>query len=241
MALPILNSRPHIEIKIPSKGVKAKFVPFAVGEEKILLMAQETKDSRQVMLAITQIIAICLIDDSIKVEDFTAFDVEYVYTKLFAASSKNIITLKYIEETDGKEYTVLVNLEDIEIDAPKVNKVIDLGQDGLKIVLKYPSLLASVSDIDDSSTKLDVIDAILIASIEKVYDNQEVYSDWTAEEFVVFFNTMPVRVIDELNDFFSSIPVLTHTISYKRDDGFIREVELRGINDFFTFAFQEPL
>ena len=85
MPLPKINT-PTYELELPSTGKKIKYRPFLVREEKILIMALESEDMKQITDAIIQILSDCIQTRGVKVADLSTFDIEYLFLNVRAKS-----------------------------------------------------------------------------------------------------------------------------------------------------------
>ena len=171
--LPSLKT-PKYQVTIPSTGKKVKYRPFLVKEEKVLLMAKESKDPRDTMEAMKDILSACLLG-TVKVEDLALFDIEYLFMKIRAKSVGEIIDLnlkcknKVYEKDSGKHQEcgtlipISINLEKLKIKRTEGHTNIIPLQGNVGIVMKYPTI-----DIIDKLEKIDESDVmdIIISSIE---------------------------------------------------------------------------
>ena len=147
-------SHPIFQITIPSTKKRINFRRFLASEEKILLMAKESDDRIDKLLAIRQVINNCLIDD-LNVDDMSTFDFDYVFMKLRANSIDNMVEIKYTDTEDNEQYLVQIDLNKIEIRLPKkINDVVDVT-DNIKLKLQYPTMgkmIASIESLKELQT-----------------------------------------------------------------------------------------
>jgi hypothetical protein len=236
MGLPVL-SHPTFSLILPSTQQKVAFRPFLVKEEKLLLIAQASDDQTDIIRAIKQVIANCIIDQSVDVNKFTTFDLEYFFVKLRAKSVQNLITLSYRDNEDQKIYDVQVNLDDIEVIRDKeVSNTIEVSPTS-KITLRYPqiSVMDTVKDIDDA---VDFNFAIMQACIEAIEDNGTTYKteDFSREEVQQFLDSLDVNSYQGIQKFIEAMPRLEHTISYINSNGKVVKIVLKTLTDFFTLG-----
>jgi len=118
MALPKIQS-PTFEVIIPSINKTVLFRPFLVKEEKILLMAQQSNDDKDIIKAIKQVVNNCCLDDKLDIDKLATFDLEYLFLKLRARSVNNVVEILYKDAEDEKEYKFSINLDDVEVTMPK--------------------------------------------------------------------------------------------------------------------------
>jgi len=234
MSLPAIQ-HPTFSLVLPSTKQQIHFRPFLVKEEKILLVAQSSGDQSDIVRAIKQVVASCIVDPGIDVNRFTTFDLEYFFIKLRARSVQNIINLSYKDAEDEKIYEVSINLDEVEVteqqDVPNTLAITD----EMGIVLKYPQL-----DIMSSVEKItDVVEfnfMIMQACIDSVYDNDKVYktSEFTREEVQNFLDSLDVKTYQGIQKFIEAMPRLEHTVSYTNSNGKEVSITLKTLTDFFT-------
>ena len=111
MPLPKINT-PTFELVLPSNGKKIKYRPFLVREEKILVMAMESDDMKQITSAIIDILNNCILTRGIKIEKLSTFDIEYLFLNVRAKSVGESIEISILAQDDNKtRVPVKVNLE----------------------------------------------------------------------------------------------------------------------------------
>lgn len=244
MPLPKINT-PIFELILPSTGETVKYRPFLVKEQKILMLAMEGNDDKDISTAIKQIINNCAID-SIDVEKLPSFDVEYFFTRLRAKSIAENVDLnmrhergknKSGQECNG-ETKVSINLMDIEVSKPEnhIDKIILDENAGIGVKLKYPTM----KNVDTSSAKtdLDLATISIISSIEYIFDKEEIYKkeDHTEKDIISFIDSLSQNQFEKLAKFFETIPKLKHTIKWTcKKCGEDDSVVLEGMNNFFAF------
>jgi hypothetical protein len=232
MALPKIQT-PMFFIKIPSLQKELKFRPFLVKEEKLLLMAQQSNDNEEI-LALTQIINNCCLDN-IDVDKLTTFDIEYIFLKLRARSVNNIVKLRYRDTEDDKIYDFELNLDDIEVifDKDHVNKIQITDEVG--VILKYPTLKVG-EKVAKADNEGDMLNNILISCIDVIYDKEKVYpaKDSTEQELIEFIENLDTKTFKKIEQFFTTMPKLYHEIKYENSLGHERIIKLSTLKDFFT-------
>lgn len=235
MTLPIVNTAKY-EAKIPSTGQKIFFRPYLVKEEKILYLANESHDSRQKMNAILDVVAGCIID-KIDPKTLTSFDVQYLFLKIRSKSvgEKANIVVKCKECDHENDYTV--NLEEIQIEMPKVDNKIQLT-DNIRLTMKWPSHTAITRSgaMDDRKSEIDktlIITGLCIDSIQTETENI-MMKDVTEAEILAFLESLNSVQYSKITAFVGAIPVLTHDISFTCVNCNHENVyTLNGVNDFF--------
>ena len=138
MSLPKISYPVHT-IQIPSTKKNAKFRPFLVKEEKLLLMAKESQNNADILKSIKQIVNNCCLDDNFDDKKITIFDLEYLFIKLRAFSVDNVVKVSYRDEEDNQNYDFEIDLEEVKIDFPEKNDNNIKISDKFGILMKYPS------------------------------------------------------------------------------------------------------
>ena len=235
MALPVLTI-PTYELEVPSTDEKIKYRPFLVKEEKILLMAMESGDNKEIIRAIQDIVKECTYD-KLKLSTMPMFDIEYLFLNIRAKSVGEITTLR-LKCPDDEKTTVKVdvNLTEIEVQTDKnhTNKI-ELT-DEMGIMMKYPTIDSFAGDMSEinASNMLEVISGC----IDSIYDKggEEVFEakDQTKKELIEFIEQLNSKQFKNIQGFFDTMPKLKHTIKVKNPKTKKEsEVVLQGLNDFF--------
>jgi len=235
MSLPKINY-PIFEVVIPSSKQKVKMRPFLVKEEKILLTAQTTGNTRDVVLAIKQVVNNCLLDD-VDVDKLATFDLEYLFIKLRGRSINNIIDVTYRDPDDEQDYTLQIDLDKVDIvNDPDHNSNIKIN-DQLGLVLRYPKT-DMLKAVEQASSEVDLYFEVIKYCIDKVYDENEVYDtkDYTDEELVEFITSLDVSTFKEIQKFLETMPKLHYETSYTNSNGVEKKVVLQNLNDFFILG-----
>jgi len=239
MPLPKIAT-PSYELELPSTGETIHYRPFLVKEEKVLVIALESEDTKQITTAIKTVIKNCILTKNIKVETLPTFDIEYLFLNIRAKSVGEEIEVNVICP-DDEETTVTVK---IDLDAIKVeknenhtNKIkID---DSIMMEMKYPSLDQFIkNNFDFKKTNAMEQSFDLIAScIDKIYTEEEVWSagDVTKKELMEFLEQMNSTQFKEIETFFETMPKLSHTIQVTNPKTEVEsEVILEGLSSFFA-------
>jgi T4 bacteriophage base plate protein len=232
MALPKIK-HPTYNVTIPSNKQKVNIRPFTVQEEKLLLMARQSENAEDSINTIKQIITNCVIE-SIDVDKLATFDIEYLFVKLRAKSVGEIVELEYKDTETNESIKFKVNLDDVEIkyNPNHTNKFIISGEVGVS--MRYPSI-SELKQIENDMIADKTITGILSKCIDKIFDNDNVYTDYTDSELEEFINSLPVEAMTKIREFFETMPSLEYTTKVKNKAGKEIDVELRGINNFFTY------
>jgi hypothetical protein len=232
---PIKNEYPTYELTIPSTGQKVRFRPYLSKEEKILLIAKEGSLA-DVIYAVKQVIANCIID-KIDLDSLAAFDIDYIFIKLYSKSVNNIITVPYIDNEDKQVHKHDIDLDKVVVEVnPNHNKTIKIT-DETGVIMKYPGTTLS-DDFKTAQNKADILFAIIKMCLDKVYDEEEIYnfSDYSSEDINEFLETLPVGTLNKMEQFLETMPQLKYVVNYKNKLGNERKIVLSKLSDFFTLA-----
>ena len=239
MPLPKITT-PTYELELPSTGQTVKYRPFLVKEEKVLVIALESEDNKQITTAIKAVLKSCVQTKGIKVEALPTFDIEYLFLNIRGKSVGETIEVNITCPDDGKTTVPMtIELDDIQIQRTEghTNKIkIDSN---IMMELKYPSLdefIKNNFDFNDKNAMEQSFD--LIAScIDKIYTEDEVWvaADCTKKEMREFLESMNSTQFKDIEKFFDTMPKLSHTINVKNPETKVEsEVVLEGLSSFFA-------
>jgi hypothetical protein len=237
MALPLVNVTPNYELIIPSTGQRISFRPYLVKEEKVLLMAFESQDTRSILRAMIDTIASCITED-IDINTLTTFDVEYMFLKIRGKSVGEGSTVMIKCKSCEADNEVTVNLDNIEIDVPKKDNVVTLSPT-VSVEMKYPSYTDMInSDMIGGDKDADANDIIriVIQGISAILTEEERFDvkDYSYDDLVQFVEQLTSDQFMKLNSFFDDMPQLKHNVEFKCEScGEDNQVELAGMADFF--------
>ncbi len=233
MALPKLDSS-RFETVIPSTGQRITYRPYLVKEEKILMMAMETSDQKQIVRATKDIIKSCVFDD-IDVNKLAVFDVEHMFLELRSKSVGETINLKVKCESCEAMNDQTVDFSDINVDVPESNNTIMIT-DTVGLTMRYPSF-DDVSAIETNNDEtVETAFSIIQACIENIFDEEEVYlaKDEGPKKIREFVESMSSSQFVKIQDFFENMPALKSVIEYECSScGAHNKTELRGLQSFF--------
>jgi len=239
MPLPTIVT-PTYELELPSTGKKIKYRPFLVKEEKLLVLALESQDTKQITTAIRTVLKNCIQSRGVKVELLPTFDIEYLFLNIRGKSVGEEIEVNLIAPDDKEtSVPVTINIDDIKIKKNKghTNKI-KLDKT-LMMEMKYPSLDEFVKNNFDFDGEVDMDQSFdLIAScIDKIYNDEEVWStaDCTKKEVKDFLEQMNSLQFKEIETFFDSMPKLSHTVTFTNPNTNVEStVVLEGLSSFFA-------
>ena len=237
MALPKLNT-PTYELEVPSTDEKIKYRPFLVKEEKILLMAMESKDNAQIINAVKDIVSSCTFE-KLNVATMPMFDMEYIFLNIRAKSVGEVSKLKILCPDDKKTYaSVELDLTKVEVQvgddhSNKIELTDDMG-----IIMTYPtidSFLESGIETVNASNMLDVVGSCVLQIYEQKGEKVYEAKDQTKKELTEFIEQLNTKQFKDVQKFFDTMPRLKHTIKIKNPKTKkTSEVTLSGLNDFFA-------
>ena len=236
MALPKLNT-PTYELEIPSTDEKIQYRPFLVKEEKILMMALETKDNAQIVNAVKDIVNECTFN-KVNISTMPMFDTEYIFLQIRSKSVGEVSKLKLLCPDDKKTYAdVELDLNEVKVQVgdDHTNKI-ELTDD-MGIIMTYPSIDSfSASGIQDinASNMIDVIGSCILQIYEQKGEKVYEAKDQTKKELTEFIEQLNTKQFQDVQKFFDTMPRLKHTIKIKNPKTKkTSEVTLSGLNDFF--------
>ncbi len=232
MALPNIVT-PEFDTTIPSTKEPIKFRPFLVKEEKILYMAMESNEQKDIFNAITKILKECILTEGVDTQKFTAYDLEYLFLKLRSKSVGEVIKVSLNHEC-GKANEIEINLDSIEVKFnDEHNYKIDIGN-GIGMVMTDP-MATMFSNINEKESEFSQFIDIIIGCVDVVYDENEVYNDFTREEMREFIEKLTKEQFEKLVEFFNTIPKLSHDVEYTCEHcGKEESQKIEGLQSFFT-------
>jgi hypothetical protein len=240
MALPRVDV-PTYELTLPSVDRKVKFRPFLVKEEKILYIAMETGDNKQMVNALKEIVDACTFN-ALQVYNLPIFDIEFIFLQLRAKSVSEISKFRTICSDDGITYTeaeVDLTKVEVQVDDNHTNKIIIDEKRNLGLVLKYPTLKNYDFGKEVNKAEIEKVFNVLIDCIDHVFEGEKIYpaKDSTKQELRDFVENMPQESFAKVKTFFDTMPRLKHEIQVTNPKtGIVNKIKLEGIADFFELA-----
>ena len=239
MPLPRIAT-PTYELELPSTEQTIKFRPFLVKEEKLLVIALESENTKQITNAIKTVIKNCIETKGIKVETLPTFDIEYLFLNIRAKSVGEEIDVNIICPDDEEtSVSVKINVDEIKIQTNEdhTNKI--KLDDTLMMEMKYPSLEQFIKnnfDISNNSA-IDQSFELVASCVDKIYNEDEVWAaaDVTKKELMDFLDQMNTTQFKQIEKFFETMPKLSHTIKVTNPNTEVEsEVVLEGLSSFFA-------
>jgi hypothetical protein len=235
MALPQV-ALPTYELEVPSTGKTIKYRPFVVKEEKVLLLALESGDEKQIEDATKTLLKNC-IQSRVKIDDLAIFDLEYIFLNIRAVSVGEVVEMLLTCEDDGEtQVRYNLNLTDVQVSKPEGHSSKIMLNDELGVIMKYPSFSEFVKvSIIGKDTSDEVVE-IMSRCIDQIFDAEDVYdsSTTTKKEFEEFLGGLTNSQFEKVQKFFEEMPVLKHDIKVRNPNtGVENEFTIAGLANFF--------
>ena len=239
MPLPKIAT-PTYELELPSTEKTIKYRPFLVKEEKLLVIALESEDNKQITTAVKSVIQNCILSRGIKVEQLPTFDIEFLFLNIRGKSVGEELEVNLICPDDGKtQVSVWLDLDEIKVFKPEghTNRInID---DTIAMEMKYPSLEQFISSNFDFTDKnaMDQSFELIASCIDKVFTEEEVWAaaDCTKKEIKEFVESMNSSQFKKIEKFFETMPKLSHKLTIKNPKTKVEsDVVLEGLASFFA-------
>ena len=238
MPLPKIAT-PTYELELPSTGKTIKYRPFLVKEEKVLVIALESEDTKQITNAIKAVLKNCVLTKGIKVETLPTFDIEFLFLNIRGKSVGEEIEVNIVCPDDGEtNVPVFIDLDSIQVERSDDHTNQIKLDDDLMMEMKYPSLEQFIKNNFDfqEGNQMDQSFELIATCIDKIYNEDEVWAtaDCTKKEVKDFLESMNSSQFKEIEKFFESMPKLKHTIEVTNPNTKVKsEVVLEGLASFF--------
>jgi len=239
MPLPKIST-PTYELELPSSGETIQYRPFLVREEKLLVLALESEDTKQITTAIKTVIKSCILTKGVKVETLPTFDIEYLFLNIRGKSVGEELEVNVVCPDDEQTLVpITISIDDISVkkseDHVKQIKV----DDSIMMEMKYPSLDQFIKNNFDFASGGTVEQSFdLVAScIDQIYTQEESWatSDLPKKEVVEFLDQMNSSQFKQIEKFFETMPKLSHEVKVKNPNtGVESTVVLEGLSSFFA-------
>ena len=239
MPLPKIAT-PTYELELPSTGKTISYRPFLVKEEKVLVIALESEDNKQITTAIKAVLKSCILTKGLKVENLPTFDIEYLFLNIRGKSVGEELEVNIICPDDEKtEVPVTIYLDDIQVqkDENHTNKI--KVDSSIMMEMKYPSLDQFIKNNFDFNDKnaMDQSFDLIATCIDKIYTEDDVWAtaDCTKKEVKEFLESMNSTQFKSIETFFETMPKLSHTIKVTNPKTKVEsDVVLEGLASFFA-------
>ena len=238
MPLPTIAT-PTYELTLPSSNRKIKYRPFLVKEEKILILAMESQDSKQIARAVKDVISKCILSKGIKVEKLATFDIEYLFLNIRGKSVGEQIEVMVTCPDDNKtQVPMSINVDSIKVQKDK-NHSTDIKLDDVYTLrMKYPSLTEFIKNNFGAMGEMNVDDTFdLIAScIDQVYSEEESWAseECTKKELTNFIESLNSNQFKKVENFFETMPKLSHSVKVLNPNTKVEsDIKIEGLQSFF--------
>ena len=240
MPLPTIET-PTYELKLPSSSKKIKYRPFLVKEEKILILALESKDQNEITNAVTDVLKKCILTRGVKVDDLPTFDIEYIFLNIRAKSiGEDIKMMVTCPDDNETKVPVTVYVDEIKVVRPEDHTTDIVLDDKMTLRMRYPSLNQFIDDNfeveDEPETVVDKTFKVIADCMETVFTKEDAWDakDYTPDERLKFVEQLSSKQYKQVEKFFATMPKLSHTIEVinpnTKEKG---SVVLEGLADFF--------
>jgi len=235
MALPQV-SLPTYELELPSNGKKIKYRPFVVKEEKVLLLALESGDDKQIEDATKTLLKNC-VQSRVKIDDLPIFDLEYIFLNPRAVSVGEVVEMMLTCEDDGEtQVRYNLNLTEVEVTKPEGHDSKIMLSDTMGVIMKYPSFEEFIKiSIIGKDTSSEVIE-IMAKSVDQIFDGEDVYDSSTTskKEFIQFIEGLTNKQFESVQAFFEGMPQLKKEVKITNPNtGVENTFVIQGLANFF--------
>ena len=237
MPLPKIST-PTYELVLPSSGRKIKYRPFLVKEEKILIIALESQDQKQIANSIKSILGNCILTRGTKVENLSTFDIEYLFLNVRGKSvGEQIEVMVTCPDDEKTQVPMSINIDSIKVEKSKDHKTDIKLDDQYTLKMRYPSLNEFIkTNFSADEMKVDDTFDLIASCIDQIYSEEESWTqeDCTKKEMVEFLEQLNSSQFKEIETFFETMPKLSHKVKVKNPNtGVESEIVLEGLQNFF--------
>lgn len=239
MPLPKIAT-PTYELELPSTGKNLKYRPFLVKEEKLLVLALESENTKEITTAIKNVIKSCVLTRGVKIETLPTFDIEYLFLNIRGKSVGEEVEVNIICPDDGETYApVKINIDEVEVKKSDEHSNKIKLDENLVMEMKYPSLDQFIKSNFDFSedTAMDQSFDMVATCIDKIYNAEEVWtaSDCSKKELIDFLEQMNSSQFKEIEKFFETMPKLSHEVKVTNPNTKVEStIVLEGLSSFFA-------
>ena len=237
MPLPKIST-PTYELVLPSSGRKIKYRPFLVKEEKILIIALESQDQKQIANSIKSILSNCILTRGTKVDKLSTFDIEYLFLNVRGKSvGEQIEVMVTCPDDEKTQVPMSINIDSIKVEKSKDHKTDIKLDDQYTLKMRYPSLNEFIkTNFSVDTMKVDDTFDLIASCIDQIYSEEESWTqeDCTKKEMVEFLEQLNSSQFKEIETFFETMPKLSHKVKVKNPNtGVESEIVLEGLQNFF--------
>ena len=237
MPLPKIAT-PTYELVLPSSGRKIKYRPFLVKEEKILIIALESQDQKQIATAVKSILASCILTKGTKVDKLSTFDIEYLFLNVRGKSVGEQIEVMVTCPDDGKtQVPMSINIDTIKVQKNKKHNTDIKLDDTYTLKMRYPSLNEFIkSNFSAENIRVDDTFELIASCVDQVYSEEESWTqeDCTTKELTDFIESLNSAQFKEIEQFFDTMPKLAHTVEVINPNTKVKsKITIEGLQSFF--------
>ena len=237
MPLPKIAT-PTYELVLPSSDRKIKYRPFLVKEEKVLIIALESQDQKQIANAVKSILSICILTRGTKVEKLSTFDIEYLFLNVRGKSVGEHIEVMVTCPDDGKtQVPMSINIDDIKVQKSENHNPDIKLDDTYTLKMRYPSLNEFIkTNFNAEDIKVDDTFDLIAQCIDQVYSEEESWTqaDCTKKELTEFLEQLNSSQFKEIEKFFDTMPKLSHTVKVLNPNTKVEsDIVIEGLQNFF--------
>lgn len=233
MPLPKL-AIPEYELTLPLSDTKVAYRPFLVKEEKLLYLAMESQNDKEMIKAVKTIVKNCT-NLKNKVEDLSTFEIEYIFLKIRGKAVGEVSEFKVTcPDDDETQVTVQIPLDQIEVVVPEGHTTKIKLDDTVGVIMKYPSLEVFVNQNMSDNPGIDDVFALAAGCISQVYDDEEIYDSFTKHEALEFLENLNSDQFVKIQNFFETMPKLSYTLEIQNPKTKKKsDIVLEGLASFF--------
>ena len=237
MALPRLNESPQYDLVIPSTTKEVQYRPFLVKEQKVLMLAYESQNKKDIVNSIMNTIDACVTGDY-ELNKLTTYDVDYIFTKIRSKSVGENATINVVCEECEQQNEVTVNLDDIEVINDNKNNIVKITDD-ISIKLRHPTysfFMNRGTFFEEDKKRTEILMDLIIACIDSVLTEDEAIkiSDEPIEEVQKFLDSLTTSQFEMITTWVESMPTVTKEIEFScKNCGHDNKRVLKGLEDFF--------
>ena len=237
MPLPKIAT-PTYELVLPSSGRKIKYRPFLVKEEKILIIALESQDQKQIASAVKSILTGCILTKGTKVDKLSTFDIEYLFLNVRGKSVGEQIEVMVTCPDDGKtQVPMSINIDSIKVQKSDNHNADIKLDDTYTLRMRYPSLNEFIkSNFNAEDIKVDDTFELIASCVDQVYSEEESWTqeDCTKKELTNFIEQLNSSQFKEIEKFFDTMTKLSHTVKVINPNTKVEsEIVIEGLQSFF--------
>jgi len=237
MPLPVIST-PTYELYLPVTGKKIKYRPFLVKEEKILIIAMESEDEKQIGRAVKDVLSNCILTRGVKVDKLPTFEIEYLFLHVRGKSvGESVDLLITCPDDEQTQVPIGIDLDDIQIEVDNEHNRDIVLDDNYTMRMKYPSLDQFIkSNFNQTDVSVDETFDLISGCIEQVFSVDEAWSasDCTKKELFAFLEQLNSKQFQAVEKFFETMPKLSHSVKVKNPNTCVEnDVVLEGLSSFF--------